>query len=149
LEVARIREGARLEVRDLFRDPLWLTGTVLYWAEGDKSTRRLALVNTDPMVLRAFVSWVRRFHNHQAEFVGGLHLHEGNNDDEARRHWASTLGFGDLRFDKTFVKPAGTGHRKNHLEHGICRLRVSKSGNSFHKTMGWIDGLADALESSI
>jgi hypothetical protein len=148
-EVERIRESAHIEVKELLSDPLWLTGTVLYWAEGDKSTRRLALVNTDPVVLRAFVSWVRRFHDHQAEFVGALHLHEGNNDDEARRHWASTLDLEGLRFDKTYVKPAGTGHRKNHLEHGICRLRVSRSGDGFHKTMGWIDGLAAALQSSI
>jgi hypothetical protein len=149
LEVERIRNQARLEVSQLLGDPLWLTGTVLYWAEGDKSTRRLALVNTDPVVLRIFVSWVRRFHDRCAEFVGALHLHEGNDDDGARRHWTSTLDLEDLRFDKTFVKPAGTGHRKNHLKHGICRLRVSRSGNSFHTTMGWIDGLAAALDPLI
>ena len=148
-EVDYIRGNARLEVTELLGDPLWLIGTVLYWAEGDKSTRRLALVNTDPVVLRAFVAWVRRFHNEQAEFVGALHLHEGNDDEDARRHWTSTLGLCGLRFDKTYVKPAGTGHRKNHLQHGICRLRVSKSGNGFHKTMGWIDGLAAALDSSL
>jgi hypothetical protein len=31
----------------------------------------------------------------------------------------------------------------------ICRLRVSRSGNNFHRTMGWIDGLAAVLKVSI
>jgi hypothetical protein len=72
-----------------------------------------------------------------------LHLHEGNDDNEARLHWASALGLVDPHFYATFVKPAGTGHRKNHLVHGVCRVSMTKSSDAFHRTMAWIEVIAD------
>jgi hypothetical protein len=45
LEIQGIRAEARLEVPTLMMEPLWVAATVLYWAEGDKAIRRLALVN--------------------------------------------------------------------------------------------------------
>ncbi len=61
----------------------------------------------------------------------------------ARSHWASALGLIDPRFYPTFIKPAGTGHRKNKLKHGVCRVSMTKSTDAFHRTMAWIDAVAD------
>jgi hypothetical protein len=51
-------------------------------------------------------------------------------------------GLTEANFHQTFIKPAGTGHRKNHLEHGICTVRMRKPSNAWQTVMEWIDVLA-------
>jgi hypothetical protein len=146
-EIEAIRSAAAVEAAERVHDPFWIAGVVMYWAEGTKAKPRLDLTNSDPRALRLLISWTRRFHLPEAEFVLELHLHEGNNDTEARLFWASALGLVDPPFYATFVKPAGTGHRKNKLVHGVCRVSMTKSSDAFHRTMSWIDVLADLYPS--
>jgi hypothetical protein len=68
-----------------------------------------------------------------------MHLHEGNDEMNARRYWRSETGLDDANFIKTFIKPAGTGHRKNHLEHGVCTVRMRRASDAWNITMEWID----------
>ena len=142
-EIGAIRKTASLEAKQMIRDSFWIAGVVMYWAEGTKAKPRLELTNSDERALRLFIAWTRRYHRPDAEFVLSLHLHEGNDDKLARSHWASILGVMDPRFYPTFVKPSGTGHRKNNLKHGVCRVSMTKSTDAFHRTMAWIDAIAD------
>jgi len=142
-EIEAIRNRAAHEAAERIDDPFWVAGVAMYWAEGTKAKPRLELTNSDPRALRLFIAWARRYHLPEAEFVLELHLHEGNDDGKARLHWASALGLVDPPFYATFVKPAGTGHRKNNLIHGVCRVSMTKSTDAFHRTMAWIDVVAD------
>lgn len=72
---------------------------------------------------------------------------KGNDESEARLFWTSSLGLIAPRFYATFVKPAGTGHRKNRLVHGVCHVSMVKSTDAFHRTMIWIDVVADLYRS--
>ena len=145
LAVEEIRRSAAAEVPALISDPLWLAGTILYWAEGAKTTRKLDLGNTDPEILRLFIAWVRRHHDPAVEFSLALHLHEMNDERAARRFWEHELGLSTLTWQKTFVKPKGTGHRRNHLPWGVCRVRPRRSADAFVRTEGWIAGLRGLL----
>ena len=140
-EIEEIRDSARREVEDLTASPLWVAGTVMYWGEGGKTDRRLSLSNADPEAHRLFIAWVREFHAERAEFTLALHLHEGNDEAKARAVWAERLDLTEVGFHKTFIKPAGTGHRKNTLEHGVCRTYVRRSTDHFLRTMAWIEVL--------
>jgi hypothetical protein len=142
-QVARIREAARLEVPHFVDDALWVAGTVLYWAEGVKALKRLELGNSDPRALRLFLSWVRRFHDADACFTVALNMHAGNDEPAARLYWTEQLGLDD--YMKTYIKPDGTGHRKNHLAFGVCRVRMRASCDAWHRTMAWIERLAEEL----
>jgi hypothetical protein len=145
LAVEEIRRSAAADVPDLIADPLWLAGTMLYWAEGAKTTRKLDLGNTDPDILRIFVAWVRHHHDPAAEFSLALHLHEVNDEDVARTYWEEQLGLERVTWQKTFVKPKGTGHRRNHVPWGVCRVRPRRSADAFVRTEGWITGLRRLL----
>lgn len=148
LEVEQIRERARAEVSGLVCEPLWLAGTVLYWAEGSKTRRILELTNSDPRALRLFIAWVETYLNPHPEYVLSLNLHADNDETFGKRYWRAALKLETATFYKTFVKPPGTGHRKNHLPHGVCRVRVRRSSNPHVRTMEWIDviaGSSDAL----
>ena len=135
-EIERIREAARAQVPQLAKDPSWVAGTVLYWAAGAKTRNHLKLANADPHALRLFVRWTRTYLDPDADFSLQLHLHEGNDEASARSYWRGETGLPNANFYKTFIKPKGTGHRKNHLEHG-----VHDQGAKVRRCMANDDGL--------
>lgn len=144
-EVQRIRADARTFARGRLKDPLFVAGTTMYWGEGAKTKKLLAVSNADAAALRLFIAWARAFHDPAAEFVLSLHLHAGNDEDAARGWWSEALQLGAPAFTKTFVKAAGTGHRKNRLRHGICRVRMRRATDAWYRTMEWITVVASAL----
>ena len=147
LVIADIRSRARSEVTLLIKNPFWVAGTVMYWAEGAKTGRALQMSNSDPRALRLFIEWVRQFHCQDAEFVLQLHLHEGNDETHARGTWIASLALDPAAtsFHRTFIKPKGTGYRKNHLAHGVCRVHLRRGTDAFIRTMVWIENLAPVL----
>jgi hypothetical protein len=144
-EVEAIRAEAYRQAEQLAKQPLFVAGVTLYWGEGSKTQTDLTLSNADPKALRLFVTWVRSYLDHEAEFRLSLHLHGGNSESAAKAYWRSELNLPDVRFTKTYFKPPGSGHRKNSLKHGICRVRVCRSADHWHKTMAWIQYLGDRL----
>ena len=128
-------------------DAGFVAGVVLYWAEGSKTRNDVLLSNTDPRTLRLFISWVRQHLDDEAEFVLSLHLHEGNDEAEAIAYWRTATGLLEARFTKTYIKPMGSGHRKNSHRHGVCRVRVLRSSNNWNRIMAWIDVIADRLSA--
>jgi len=145
IEIEKIRAEARVFAESNLDDARFVAGVVLYWGEGSKTRNALDLANADPAALRTFVKWVREYLDANAEFVISLHLHEGNDEPAARRYWTQAVGLPNARFTKTFIKPAGTGHRKNHLKHGVCRVRALRPSDHWNKVMVWIDVVAADL----
>ena len=141
-EIADLRRVARAIADELFNDPHWIAGLVLYWAEGAKSRNHVRMANADPRALRLFIGWVRTFVDPAARFSLPLHLHEGNDEVSARTYWSNQTGLLRANFHKTFIKPRGTGHRKNHLEHGICTVKLRASADAWNVIMEWIDSVA-------
>jgi hypothetical protein len=97
------------------------------------------LTNADDAVLRLFIRWVRCFHQRDAVFVLALHLHAGNDEASARRWWADALQLHRPDFTSSFIKPSGSGHRKNRLAQGVCRVALRHSADAWHRTMAWIE----------
>lgn len=138
-EIAELRAIARDLARELVHDPFWVAGLVLYWAEGAKTQNQVSMANTDPRALRLFIRWVRQFIDPGARFSLALHLHEGNDESAAQSYWRQETGLDRANFHKTFIKPKGTGHRKNNLKHGICTVRMRRSADPWNVIMEWID----------
>jgi len=145
LEIETIRSEARCFAESNLCDPHFVGGVVLYWGEGSKTRNSLDLSNADPAALRMFIRWVRRYLDGNAEFGLSMHLHEGNDESAAKSYWAKAVGLPGARFTKTFIKPPGTGHRKNHLKHGVCRVRALQPSNHWNRVMVWIDVVAAQL----
>ncbi len=148
LEIQRIRSSAAQEAHSLVKDAQWTAGVVLYWGEGSKSDRRLAISNADPRLLCIFMRWVDSYLEATPEYSASLNLHANNDEPAARRYWATALTLPLSSFTKTYLKQDGTGHRKNHLRFGVCRLVVRRSTDSWIRTMTWIDVLASHLLDS-
>ena len=142
-----IRQEARRFAVEHIDDAFFVAGVVLYWAEGSKTRNDFTLSNSDPAALRAFVTWVRRYLMPEAQFVLSMHLHEGNDESAARAYWREAIRLGNASFTKTFIKPKGTGHRKNQLEYGICRVRTRHSADAWNTVMAWIEVVRKHLGS--
>lgn len=141
-----IKSQAKSEAIHLQDDPFWCSGVVMYWAEGSKTGRRLEMAHSEPEALRLYMEWIRRYHNPDATFAGALNLHYNNDEPRAKQFWSEQLGIPLGDFTKTFIKPEGTGHRKNHLSYGVCRASMKKSTDAWIATMAWIDFMKDVFQ---
>lgn len=144
-EIEMIQAQARLEALHLQEDPFWMAGVVLYWAEGCKTNRRLEMTHSEPEALRLFMAWSRRFLQPRATFGAALNLHWNNDEARAKLFWSQELQIDMGCFTKSFIKPDGTGHRKNHLPHGVCRATMRKSTDALVTTLAWVDYLRATL----
>ena len=140
-ERASIIERARREAVSKSRDPKWIAGVVLYWGEGFKTENALGLANSDADLVRLFMSWSRTYLDARLTFRAKLNLHAGNDEAAAIAFWCEALTIERDDFNKTFIKPEGTGHRRNHLAHGVIQVRARRSTDHFLRTTGWIEGL--------
>jgi len=138
-EIERIRAEARTYAESHIDDAFFVAGIALYWGEGAKTRNSCSLTNADPAALRTFIAWIRSYVDADAEFVLSLHLHEGNDDRSSQAYWRRQLGLVDAPFTRTFIKPRGTGHRKNQLPHGVCRVRMRNPADHWNRIMVWIE----------
>lgn len=141
IEIERIRQKALRDARYLILDPTWAAGVAMYWGEGFKTQCQLGMANADPHALRFFMNWAAGYHGSSEGFRAKINLHADNDEVAARIWWSKELDLPLTDFTKSFIKPDGTGHRKNHLERGVCLVRVRKSANAFHATLAWIEFL--------
>jgi hypothetical protein len=146
LEIQRIRAKSHQQIPTLLGNPLWLAGTVMYWAEGSKTRNQLSMANTDPRILRIFIAWINQFVHATPEYRLALHLHQGNDDQQAKDHWRDVLDLEDVEFHKTYIKPRGTGHRKSVHVAGVCTVRVMRPADAWQRVMAWIEGLTEHLD---
>lgn len=142
LEIEELEEEARRFALDHLDDPFWVAGTVLYWGEGSKTQRAHSLANADPAALRLFIRWTQRYVQSDPAFVLKLNLHAGNDEPAAKVYWRRSLGLPNAEFYQSYIKPEGTGHRKNHLPQGVCQVRMRRSADASVRVAAWISVLA-------
>jgi hypothetical protein len=137
-EVDLIEAQATLEAEHLVQDPFWVAGVSMYWGEGSKTQRRLSMANADPAALRMFKHWSTRYLPPDLGWRAKLNLHASNDEVAARLWWAEQIDVDIEDFTKSYIKPNGTGHRKNHLPFGVCTLHKRRSADAYFTTMAWI-----------
>lgn len=144
-EIEAIRSRASERAVHLMVEPLWVAGVSLYWGGGSKTRNKLEVANSDPALLRVFIAYVRGYLEPSADFSLHLNLHADNDEERAREFWRSVLDLHGANFHKSFIKPDGTGHRKNHLEYGVCRVKVRRCADAWQTTMAWVEFLKSRL----
>lgn len=139
VQIAAIRGQASTEVPLRARSLLWLAGVMLYWAEGSKG-KAVRVTNSDPRLIALMMRWFRQSLGISNDrFTVRLHLHTGQDEDEARTFWSAVTGVPRAQFGKTFWKAEGSGHRKNVLHRGTAQVVVRRSGDLLHTVLAWID----------
>ena len=147
-EISSIRRQARGEVTGMTNKQFFVSGLMLYWAEGNKGGKEIRFSNSDPVCIAFMMVWFRHtFKLSDDRFSLRIHWHQGQNEQELRKYWAQATGLTLAHFRKGFCKPPGTGHRKNYLKWGTLSIRVTKGADFYHKMEGWREGLIEPIIS--
>jgi hypothetical protein len=142
----QIIEDSKTESINLLQNKLFLSGLMLYWAEGTKRGQELVnFSNSDPNMIKLMMRWFREVcHVKEERFRIQLHIHSLIDQLEIKKYWSNITGIPDNQFHKLIIKKTSLGHRKNILYNGTCCIRVSDK-NLFRKIMGWKIGVLSAF----
>jgi hypothetical protein len=140
---ARYKEQWRSEAREawprLRQDPAFMLGLGLYWGEGTKSARspRLALTNSDPGLLRAWLAWCRHVMP-DVPLDYSLIIHDDAAVAAAQAFWTRELGV-NVRVISIAVSRASR-RRGRQLPHGTLKVRAGRGGIEWlTKMLVWLD----------
>lgn len=118
-------------------DPFFMLGLGLYWAEGSKTYQHFCFTNSDPAMMKIFMSWVRKYLKPpEQKFKVQLNIHSLHSRQDAEDFWSKITNIPRIQFMKTFIKPTSLKHRKNINYNGTCAVRV-QDVNAFRTYLGW------------
>ena len=145
----RIMDEAESEVKTLIGNPLWLVGTMLYWAEGKKERtwrtgEMVSFSNMDWNMHRIFLKWVRSYVSpDKSVLIFELYIHEGSEVERAKMYWSSKLNISASDIRVYFKRNKVSIHRKNidREYYGLLCTRIRQSIDLNRKIAGWIKGV--------
>lgn len=149
--IVKIKKSAKGEVRKLIKEPLWIAGTMLYWAEGSKEKEwthgaKVAFSNMDVVTHRLFMRWMKRYAGiNENEFRYELYIHENADIKKAKKFWIKNLCISNKDLRIYFKKNNPKSVRKNRGVdyHGVLRILVIGGANLNRRIAGWIEGIND------
>lgn len=97
--------------------------SMLYWAEGTKHKKvgGLTFTNTDPILIKAFVSLLRQtFNIDLAKIKLRLAIHHYHNEEKCKVFWSNLIGIKINQFTKTYLKPRSLTRKFRQNFMGIC-----------------------------
>ena len=84
---------------------------LLFWCEGNKSKTIVRFTNSDPTLIKLFLSLFRQgFSLDEKKFRGLVHIHEYHNDSTQKEFWSKITNIPLEQFHHSYKKP-NTGKR--------------------------------------
>jgi len=132
-----VREIGKLTKRDKF-----IAGIALYFGEGNKMDKSVAVTNANPYAMKFLVEWLKEFCKvPTAKLRMNLYIHDNLSEPYARKYWSALLGIPKSQFTKSYiVKNNLKRFRKSKHRFGVLRVTVSDV-NLHRRIMGWISGV--------
>lgn len=119
------RAGANLVKK---ADPRFWAGCALYWAEGTKARNHVLFANSDPDMVRFFVSFLRKYFKTSDEaFTLRVVIYEGNGVTlkKAKEYWQSVTDLPKTCWRKCRVVENKPRKGKSILEYGTFYLQIN------------------------
>lgn len=144
VELEAINLKAKAGISSVNWSEFKLMGLMLYWAEGAK-TRLVDFTNSDPKMIVVMMSWFREVLGiRDKDFKLQLHLHGGQDEKHLKNYWSNLTNIPLHQFHKSYIKRAGTGHRKKCLYYGTAKIRICNK-NLLRKILGMIEGVSNQV----
>jgi hypothetical protein len=133
------RLAAESEFAEHQSDPLFITGLMLFWGEGNKSPKdsMVVLANSDPTMIRIFYKFLRYTMGVDPDKIK-LHLilYPDLVDNMQKSFWSKATGIPLSQFIKsTYIKGK---HPTRRLSYGVCNIYVC-SREAKDKILTWLD----------
>lgn len=131
----RLKKEARLkatytkaakEIGMLTKRERFIGGIFLYWGEGDK-THGPSVSNTDPGVIKFFISWLVDFGFNKNKLYCRLDLYKDMDIEREVSYWSNITGINQERF-RVYIKRSNLADitYKNGFGHGTCKVILYK-----------------------
>jgi transcriptional regulator with XRE-family HTH domain len=122
-EIERCRAEAEVEYSDLSVHQLDAFALGLYAGEGAKTPGAVSMANTNPLLLRLFVDWLRRnFDIEEDRLRARLYLHQGLDIDEATAYWSAVTSISERQFQRPYRAVADPSRRRTKHERGCLTI---------------------------
>lgn len=151
--VEDIRKKASEEIDNLSNENLFLSGVMLYWAEGYKrpkirngrelTNHPVSLTNSDPYLVKLFLRFLRECCNvPENKIKAGIRIFQHHNKKVLQNFWQRETNILPQNFHKVYygVSKSSMGKRPfNQFPYGVIQIIVADT-NLFHRIMGYIEG---------
>lgn len=110
-------------------ESLHLMGAMLHWTEGSKDDNAVAFANTDTMMLRVFLKFLRTYfpeHVHRIGIRVNVHLDMGLTIEDVQSYWLSVLGLPLAAWLTPFINTQST-RQVRRLKYGVCTILLHKT----------------------
>ncbi len=128
----RERETASMRVvqRLMHKAPVeffQLCTALLYWCEGAKKTTALKFANSDPKLVKTFLTTFRKgFLPDESKFRALVHLHEYHDEKKQLLFWSKVTNIPLKQFNRSYKKPH-TGKRQKADYPGCITISYGKA----------------------
>lgn len=105
---------------------LKLAGVMLYWAEGAKGGGGVKFVNSDPAMIKLFLSFLREvcgIYDDRLKLL--IHLYPDHNNADLKKFWSEVTGVPESNFYQSYVHVGKTGTYKNKSLYGTLAVNYS------------------------
>lgn len=127
-DLERCRQEAQEWVASMTDRELTAFCLGLYAGEGSKTKSMVGLANTNPALLVAFLTWLRRaFPIDETRLRVIVYLHEGLDIERAVTFWSGLLDIPPTQFGKPYRAVADASRRSTKHEYGCATVRYSCS----------------------
>lgn len=140
-----ILADAKREFPKRAADSVFITGLVLYWAEGAKTSGYFKFTNSDPRAISFMVTWLTRCIGIAKEKIAArVYVHRVYAECGFERYWVLVTGLPASQFHSPYFKPTPHRVKKNPSYMGCCSLSVYAS-ELFWRVKGWHEEFVNHL----
>jgi len=120
------------------KSPLFVSGLMLYWGEGDKNMKNgvVKLVNSEPEMIKISYLFLKKVGVPENKIYANLLLYPDLLDKPQKRFWSKSTGLPFEKFKKsTYIIGR---HPTKRLSYGVCSIAVN-SRELKEKIFKWLE----------
>ncbi len=124
--------------------PLFIAGLMIYWGEGNKSSKdRCGIANTDPLMIKLFIKFLENICCFKRPRIKAwILLYPDLDENVCKEYWISNTSLKLEDFHKSIVIQGK--HKTKKLSYGVCSVGVS-SAYLKRKILKWIELIGQDL----
>lgn len=147
IERTRMSENiAESQFINFMKDPLFITGLALYWAEGAKKSSGAEIINSDYRILRIAILWIESFLGiKRSELKARLYIHRHYAHENLEEYWIKILELKPLQLRQTIFKKTEFEFKKIQEYKGCLRIHLG-GVDALRKIFHWQNMLARYLK---
>lgn len=147
IETQNLKIQGQLEVGTISRRDLWMLGIGLWLGEGSKTLEQIRLVNSDPIIIRLFIRWLKEICELENNNITlAMHLYPDSVEADCQSYWSKVTGLPSTQFRKTQIdrrlnkKPVKFGKNPFGTLHVtvVSNKNLDRGVRLHRRMMGWV-----------